>query len=329
MRWTALLLFLLAASCADAQYTYYFSDTFSSINNTNWYPNGTISGGSSGLNGWGSVISKVAVLGPSTTNYEVKTTYNLSASGGVYETYLRATSNADINGSVTGTFYAVQLTPTFSGSTCTAGLVVYKSINGSPTSIHTQSGVPCNNQMTMRSVMIGTWIIIYINNYYVGAVQDTSSPITSGQPGVGVLNTPAGNGIARVDLGPWDNVAPNPVNTQTLGTSVYPTHVDMQWQPPSDNPGGTGVAYYTMKSIGTGLGSPIPRIRSSRMSQWPQAPHTPTPSTPKTSTGTPQPLRSTSPRHPPAPSTRARSASAPPARTGATAANNWICGRGT
>jgi hypothetical protein len=115
---------------------YFRSGAYNSIN---WYQNGSISGGSNGLTGTGgSVISKLAVQGPSTTNYEVKTTYNLSTSGAVYETYLRATSNADINGTVTGTFYAVQLTRTFTGSICSATLVIYKSINGSPTSLLSQ-----------------------------------------------------------------------------------------------------------------------------------------------------------------------------------------------
>jgi len=57
-----------------------------------------------------------------------------------------------------------------------------------------------------------------------------------------------------VDLGPYDNVAPNPLTTQTLGTSVFPTRVDMQWQAVLDNPTGTGIAYYEVFRNGALIG---------------------------------------------------------------------------
>ena len=87
------------------------TDTLQSINTTNWTQNGTLSI----LSGWGlsatsssggSLISKLAVQGPSTTNYEVNATLALNASGGVYVEYVRATSNA-LTG--TGSYFSTEL----------------------------------------------------------------------------------------------------------------------------------------------------------------------------------------------------------------------------
>jgi hypothetical protein len=86
-------------SATSLGYAYYSSDTFSSINTSNWTVNGSLAGGSSGLtssgNG-GSLISTQPVEGPSTANYEVRMILNLTASGGNYDAYLRATPNANI-----------------------------------------------------------------------------------------------------------------------------------------------------------------------------------------------------------------------------------------
>jgi hypothetical protein len=56
---------LLAAAAAFASYTYYYTDTLTTINTNNWYVNGSLTATSNGLtapttNG-GSLISKLAV----------------------------------------------------------------------------------------------------------------------------------------------------------------------------------------------------------------------------------------------------------------------------
>ncbi len=66
-------------------YQYYYTDTLTSVNLTYWWQNGSLTASSGGLtaltaNG-GSLISKVAVPDGS-SEYEVKTTLTLTASGG-------------------------------------------------------------------------------------------------------------------------------------------------------------------------------------------------------------------------------------------------------
>ena len=76
----------LAIQCDSSStgYQYYFTDTLQSINTTNWTKHGTATvlptwGLSTTSSGGGSLISKVAVQGPSTNNYEINMTVALKA----------------------------------------------------------------------------------------------------------------------------------------------------------------------------------------------------------------------------------------------------------
>jgi RHS repeat-associated protein len=247
---------LLAAAPLFATYTYYFSDTLTSIT-SNWTANGVLTTGSSGLtsintNG-GSLISNVAVPAPS-NQYEVKTTLTLTQSGGSFITYLRASSNAQYASGNTGTYYAVVLNPTFSGSTCTASFSIVKSVVGVIT-VLTSGTVPCRNGMVIRSVYTNNTspgqMIVYFDTTGFGYAVESS--ITGGQPGIGVSSSPAGNSISRVDLGPLDTVAPQLINSSLVGTSIFPDHVDMQWPGVTDNTGGTGIAFYQIVKNGAFL----------------------------------------------------------------------------
>jgi hypothetical protein len=110
---------LLACPALFGAYAYYYTDSLTSINTSNWTQNGTLTAGSGGLtssnsNG-GSLVSKVAVP-DGTSNYEVKTTLTLTQSGGTYVTYLRASSNAMSGPAAAGTRDAFEIqNPTFSG----------------------------------------------------------------------------------------------------------------------------------------------------------------------------------------------------------------------
>ncbi len=132
-----ILLPVLLATPLLAVYTYYYSDTLTGINTSNWTQNGPLSASGSGLtsvdaNG-GSLISTIAVPDGS-SDYEVRTTLNLTASGGYYMSYLRASANTLLATGNTGTFYAVEIAnPTFSGSSCSALLLILKSVSGSVT----------------------------------------------------------------------------------------------------------------------------------------------------------------------------------------------------
>ncbi len=110
----------LLAVVAAAYYTNYYEDSFSSIDGTKWYLNGTLSAGSSGLTstGTGSLISKVAVPG-GTSDYQVFTALNLPTGGGTCYHYLRASTDALSGSSPSGSFYSVELrNPTWVGAAC-------------------------------------------------------------------------------------------------------------------------------------------------------------------------------------------------------------------
>lgn len=170
-RWFFIRAALFAAACSAlfAAYTYYLTDTLTSINTTNWTQNGTLTAGSGGLtssnaNG-GSLISKVAVP-DGTSDYEVRTTLTLAQSGGTYVTYLRASSNALSGPAVAGTAYAFEVqNPTFSGSACTATLASYKIISGSVTTLSSTT-IPCSNGMIIRAIYTAqaNQIAVYVNN---------------------------------------------------------------------------------------------------------------------------------------------------------------------
>jgi hypothetical protein len=97
---------LLLASPLLGAYSYYYSDTLTSINSNNWYQNGTLTATSTGLTSsggsGGSLISKPGI---STGNdYEIRTTLNIVASGGGFFHYLRASSDAKRDAGSTGSF---------------------------------------------------------------------------------------------------------------------------------------------------------------------------------------------------------------------------------
>src|SRR5260370_39608534 len=97
MKVSRLLAILTAPACLFAAYTYYYTDTLTSINTTNWYQNGSLTPTTGGLtaptaNG-GSLISKIAVPGGS-SDYEVKSVLALPSNGGTYVQLVRATSHA-------------------------------------------------------------------------------------------------------------------------------------------------------------------------------------------------------------------------------------------
>ena len=250
MKTSILVPFALLGSAAFAAYVYYYSDTLTTINASNWTQNGSVSATSSGLTATtgigGSLISKVAVPDGS-SQYEVKVTLALAASGGTYVSYLRASTNA-MSGPAApqGTYYSVELqNPTFSGGNCSATLAVNKRVSNAVT-VLSSTVVACQNGMTIRSVYSSgnllAPILVYVNNFLYLQVQDSS--ITSGQPGIGAFGTPAGNSIARVDLGPLDRVAPGAIAQSSIGSSVFPNRVDIQWPGVVDDANGIGLLGY-------------------------------------------------------------------------------------
>ena len=105
--------------------------------------------------------------------------------------------------------------------------------------------------MTIRTVVRGAHLMIYADDLFYFWMGNLT--LLSGQPGVGARGTPAGNSVARVDLGPSDRVGPDAVISQSIGTSEFPTRVDIQWQGVLDDAIGSGVAFYQIYRNGSYL----------------------------------------------------------------------------
>jgi hypothetical protein len=234
----------IIGGCLVAQtspYSYYFSDSLGSINGNNWTTNGTWGGSSNQA----SLISKVAVpsggsgFGAS-HEYEVNMTLNLTVSGGYYQQYFRASSNANFATS-TGTFTMVQLTPNFTSYGCVGTLTQWDVINGSATNVG-QATVPCYNGMAVRSVMYGNTLATLIEGQVYAT---TSSNSSNGQPGVGMADNPSGNGFAEVQLGLRSLAVPAAINAQTIAADPISTRIDMHWVEPADSTG-VGIAQHTI-----------------------------------------------------------------------------------
>jgi len=98
----AALFFLIPSSLFGA-YTYYYSEP--AANPANWTINGDSTFTSSG---GGSQISSLPVP-DGTSDYEVRTTLSIKASGGTFITYLRASTDALNGPNAAGTYYAFEL----------------------------------------------------------------------------------------------------------------------------------------------------------------------------------------------------------------------------
>jgi hypothetical protein len=235
-----LALALLAAPLS-AQYTYYYTDPLTGVNTSNWTQNGDLTTGPSGLvnpdDYGGSLIS--TLTSPTQPDYEVRATLNLSASGGLYAIYVRASSGAFGYGN--GTYYSFEITnPTFSGSNCSASLLLWK-VNG-PAALLGYTVIPCHNGMQVHAVVYGSALSYYQDGRVYLTAWDPDIP--AGQPGIGGRDMPPGNSISEVDLGRHDTTPPSPVNAQTIGTSSFSDHVDAHWQGVVDDAGGIGVEGY-------------------------------------------------------------------------------------
>ena len=253
-----ILSLLLAPVTLSAAYTYWLTDYFGTLNTTTWEVNGSPTGGATGFHRSttpdGSAILKSGVPGGS-SNYEVRTQLTLAASGGSYITYLRASLDARINptGTPVGSFIALEVkNPTFSNGTCSATLNAWRGTGGTLTLLAATTG-PCSNGMEVRAVAAGSgWVRLYLNEVlYFAWVEPV---ITTGLPGVGGFDMPAGNGISRVDLGVLDTTAPSALPSTSISTAVFAERVEMQWTPADDGPNGIGILGYHHWRNGNYLG---------------------------------------------------------------------------
>ena len=184
--------------------------------------------------------------------YEVNATLKLASSGtnDGYAIYLRASNNALVGPTSTGTFYALELqnvTWSSDGKSCSATYALWEGVNG--TVSNTGGSVGCQQDMTLRMVYGPNGTIAgYINN--VVFLLGTNSDIATGQPGVGVRGAPPGNGIVSVSIGNLEHVAPTGASGP-LTSSVFPDHIDLQWGGAVDNTGGIGIGFQSLYRNGT------------------------------------------------------------------------------
>lgn len=203
-----LLLALIAALPLWPAYVYHQTDTFATFQPNNWTQNGAVNFGTAGLtastSAGGSLISSLAVPNGNAAQ-ELRVTYRLTVSGGNYVAYLKASSNAYLGSTPTGTFYALELqNPTFSGGICSSTLALYKRVSNVLTQI-SSTAVACHDGLVLRAAIKADGTITA--TWDSGHLLATDTSIASGQPGVGVRGTPAGNAIARADAGPGDTLA--------------------------------------------------------------------------------------------------------------------------
>ena len=248
--------FLLATALpAFGAYSYYYTDALTS-GSGNWTQNGTTTFTSGGFTSTGSSGLVSTVSSPTGSSYEVKMTLSLTQSGGMYSALLHASSNASLGtSSATGTFYSIQIANvTFTNGVCSATVAEYKIVSGTATGLNA-AYIPCHNGMVVRAVMLnGGTIVVYIDNVDYLATTDTS--ITSGAAGISVASAPSGNTISQVQLGRLDTVAPGGISPATVGTSSFPTRVDLQWQGVLDDANGIGLFAYQLSRSVSG-GSPV------------------------------------------------------------------------
>lgn len=238
MRFTSFALTLLTfTGLAQAAYTPYYTapaTDFTAADPTNWHANGAVTysnGIASSTSGGGSLISTRAVP-DGTAEYEVNTTATFIGSGsaGTFIHYLRASQDAIIG---TGTYISVELSnPGFANGGCSATLTVNQRLNGVITNL-SLAAVPCATTMIMRSVAYSNIVWVMIN----GSVYGAYTTVTGGLPGVGVHDTVSGNSITAIQLVQRSHDVPAAINAATLGTSVFPAQVNVQWQEPTDTTG--------------------------------------------------------------------------------------------
>jgi hypothetical protein len=263
-------LFLLSCASALASYQYYLFETIGLPDvfwgywrPTNyWTRNGDIAPSIEGV----SVINENAIPTPS-IGYEVRAFFDIRTSGGVFQIYLDATSDAKHGPNPQGSYYVIELqTPTVNGNLCTANLAAYKRVNSVITQLWS-STVSCTGgvyqELKLRAIRRannptgGIYLLDEQGNALVWLSPEASLP--AGKPGVGMrdtLSTGGLNQIRNVQLGPGDGVGPYAVDPYQITSTYTGGCLNINWVPAADNPDGIGVGFYHIFRNDTWVGSP-------------------------------------------------------------------------
>ena len=100
----------------------------------------------------GSAIYKLAIP-DGTAEYELKATLKITASGGTFALYLRASNDALTGPATQGSYYAMEMTPAVTSGGCTMTANHYKRAGGTVTLLASHS-FACANGMTVRLVWV-------------------------------------------------------------------------------------------------------------------------------------------------------------------------------
>jgi hypothetical protein len=212
MRKLILLLSVLAAPLS-AGYTYYFNYDFTTFPPSGITVNGSYTFGGPGMGGPASLIGTGRMPSDGTSDYEVRTEAPGVSCG---DHYLRASPDAYYDGyTATGSFYVVRH--------CGSTVWIYKRVGGVLTLL-TQASTEPVGATTVRSVIRGDLLRVFINDRYVTGVIDSSLP--TGAPGFGT----SASGISSIQalrFGALDRVAPPAVNASSIRTYVTPNRLEL------------------------------------------------------------------------------------------------------
>ena len=230
-------------------YVYDYSQTPVISDATRWQTNGTAAFNSSGVTfpgAGGSLISKIAVSGASSADYEINTTLAITPNSGTYILFFRTDSSSVQPAS--GSYLSVELTSLSDGS---GSLVVQQSVSGTTTMISSTS-IHISNGMIFRATIQGSVLWVYTSST---VIQTDIVPLTSGNPGIGGYGISSGDGFTSVKLGPHDAIAPTAVVATSVASSIFPTQVSLKWQGTLDDVNGIGLYDYQVSRNGSLIGT--------------------------------------------------------------------------
>lgn len=200
-----------------------------------------------------SLLYKPSVSGSKPNDYELNTTWSIKSGGGTYVLYAR-TSSSGITGCSDSVSYRsfefAMPTAVPSSGSFLAQITVYQCDSGTLTML-SSSWYTVADGMTLRMVVFDGTINGGSTPYgYSCLVSALNRPMciagstgSTGNPGVGGNSIPSGSGFAGAKVGPRETVAPDPVRTTSIVSSVLPTELSFRWQPADDH-GGSGTAFY-------------------------------------------------------------------------------------
>jgi hypothetical protein len=120
-----------------------------------------------------------------------------------------------------------------------------KVVNGQH-QIAASTTIGCRDGMSLRIVVRSTWVFVRSVDHNVGLLMwGDGSPLSSGQPGVGVAGAPPENGINAVSFHAIDSTAP--AFTGVFGVQAFDTRVDLQWPGAVDGATGSWLHVYVVQ----------------------------------------------------------------------------------